>query len=88
MKVTVTVRCSFCARSFAPSALNGNLIMLDTGDRLCCDACLCSGCGHGHATAAEFDACYATMDLSDDEILFLDSDAAYELQRDLALGVE
>lgn len=57
MKVTITAHCAFCARKFnAVDPVNG-IVCDDTDGVLCCDDCLCSNCGRGHATGADYDHC-------------------------------
>lgn len=60
MKITITAKCSFCARSFDayyPDMIGSYLVCDDEDGRICCIVCMCSYCGRGHVTQDERDAC-------------------------------
>lgn len=68
MKITITAYCSFCARKFdatdtavmkarGSSKVVDGIVCEGVDGRLCCDDCLCSNCGSGHPTDADYDQC-------------------------------
>lgn len=77
----VTAVCSFCGWRFdATDNRPGKGLLLpceDIAGKLCCDACLCDHCGHGHPAAADLEQCPA-----DDETSPADDDFDYDAWTD------
>jgi hypothetical protein len=81
-RARVTARCHYCTRRFAATpASDGGPMLEDTKGELCCDDCLC-GCGAGHVSEADFEACAeeAAERYADDDMgAFYDDPTDYRL---------
>lgn len=99
MQVTVTAKCTFCARKF--TSLNAttasdaqgvlddlvmdDIVIDDLHGRICCQDCCCTYCGYGHSTDREREMCDNSTEHWDTS--FDRSDDLYDVYVDRFLGV-